>query len=73
MKTCNDKNCIINQKSRQGNKSLPFVMDENKSINIDNKFDLLVAKTLIENGYCNNVLKGFFLKKEHYNKKNLSC
>lgn len=64
------RDCIINQKSRQGNKSLPFVMDENKSINIDNKFDLLVAKTLIEKGYCNNVPKKvFFQKKEHYNKK----
>ena len=58
------RDCIINQKSRQGNKSLPFVMDENKSINIDNKFDLLVAKTLIENGYCNNVPKKVFFSKK---------
>ena len=51
------RECIINQNSRHGKKSLPFFMGENKSVNIDNKFDLLIAKTLIENGYCNNVPK----------------
>ena len=63
------RECIIHQKSRHGNKSLPFIMDENKSINIDNKFDLLVAKTLIENGYCNNVPKKIFTKKKKYYNK----
>ena len=64
------RECIVHQKSRQGNKSLPFIMDENKSINIDNKFDLLIAKTLIENGYCNNVPKKIFIqKKKYYNKQ----
>ena len=43
------RDCIINKSSRMGNKSFPYVMDE-KSVNID-KFDLLIAKTLIENGY----------------------
>ena len=42
------RDCIINKSSRMGNKSFPYVMDE-KSVNIDNKFDLLIAKTLIEN------------------------
>ena len=51
------RDCIINKSSRMGNKSFPYVMDEKKSVNIDNKFDLLIAKTLIENGYCNNVPK----------------
>lgn len=60
------RECIIKQKSRQGKKSLPFIMNENKSINIDNKFDLLVAKTLIENGHCNNVPKKKFIKKKKY-------
>ena len=58
------RECIINQKSRQGKKSIPFIMDESKSINIDNKFDLLVAKTLIENGHCNNVPKKKFIEKK---------
>ena len=59
------RDCIINKSSRMGNKSFPYVMDEKKSVNIDNKFDLLIAKTLIENGYCNNVPKRqkFFVKK----------
>jgi D-3-phosphoglycerate dehydrogenase / 2-oxoglutarate reductase len=64
------RECIVNQKSRQGKKSLPFIMDESKSINIDNKFDLLVAKTLIENGHCNNVPKKRFIEKKFfYNKQ----
>ena len=63
------RECIVHQKSRQGNKSLPFIMDENKSINIDNKFDLLIAKTLIENGYCNNVPKRRFIQKKKYHNK----
>ena len=49
------RDCLFKKKSREGNKSFPFVMSENKSINIDNKFDLLVAKKLIESGHCNNI------------------
>ena len=48
------RNCIINYKSRNGKKIFPFIMSSEKSINIDEKFDLEVAKMLIENGKCNN-------------------
>lgn len=48
------RNCLFNLKSRIGNKSYPLIMPPEKSINIDEKFDLVVAKTLIENGYCDN-------------------
>jgi len=41
-------------------------MGENKSVNIDNKFDLLIAKTLIENGYCNNVPKKKYIEINKY-------
>ena len=64
------RNCIVNKNSRHGLKSLPFIMNENKSINIDNKFDLLVAKTLIENGYCNNVPQKKHIKVNKYLNKN---
>ncbi len=60
------RECIINQNSRHGKKSLPFFMSENKSVNIDNKFDLLIAKTLIENGYCNNVPKKKYIEINKY-------
>ena len=42
------RDCIINNKSRWGQKSFPFVMNDQKSVNIDTKFDLLIAKMLIE-------------------------
>jgi len=48
------RNCILNLKSRNGKKSFPFIMDTNKSINIDEKFDLKIAELLIQNGNCNN-------------------
>jgi len=62
------RDCIIKQKSRQGKNSLPFIMNENKSINIDNKFDLLTAKLLIEKGYCTNVPKKIDKKVLFYKK-----
>lgn len=48
------RNCILKLKSRNGKKSFPFIMDSNKSINIDEKFDLELTELLIQNGNCNN-------------------
>ena len=48
------RKCIIDLKSRNGKKSYPFIMPLEKSINIDEKFDLEIANLLIENGRCNN-------------------
>ena len=48
------RDCIINQQSRNGRKSYPFIMPQEKSINIDEKFDLKIADLLIKNGECNN-------------------
>lgn len=48
------RECIINMKSRNGKNSFPYIMSSEKSINIDEKFDLDIAKLLIENGYCKN-------------------
>jgi D-3-phosphoglycerate dehydrogenase len=56
------RDCLFRQNSREGKNSFPYLMSDEKSVNIDNKFDLLVAKLLIENGYCKNVPK----KKEHF-------
>ncbi len=51
------RDCILKKKSRWGNKSYPLIMDALKSVNIDEYQDLIVAKLLIENGYCNNLPK----------------
>lgn len=48
------RECLFKQDSRQGRNHMPLIMDEEKSVNIDHKFDLLIAKNLIENGNCNN-------------------
>ena len=48
------RDCILNKKSRWGSKSFPMIMPDIKSINIDTKHDLLIAKLLITNGYCKN-------------------
>jgi D-3-phosphoglycerate dehydrogenase len=48
------RECLIKNKSRNGKKYFPFIMPQEKSINIDEKFDLMLAKLLIENGHCNN-------------------
>lgn len=45
---------LINFYSRRGKISRPFVMEEKYSINIDSKFDLLIAKCLINEGICEN-------------------
>ena len=51
------RDCLLKQGSREGKNSYPFLMPDEKSVNIDNKFDLLNAKLLIENGFCKNVPK----------------
>ena len=51
------RDCIVKSKSRWGKKSFPLIMSDKKSINIDTKFDLLMAKMMIENGYCKNFPK----------------
>ena len=38
-----------------GDKSFPLIMPQNKSINIDEKFDLEMASLLIKNGHCKNL------------------
>ena len=66
------RDCLINRKSRNGKNSFPYIMSSNKSINIDEKFDLKLASLLIENGECLNKPK--LIKKIHNttNPKNFS-
>ena len=40
--------------SRRGKISRPYEMEEKYSINIDNEFDLLVARSLINMDVCEN-------------------
>jgi D-3-phosphoglycerate dehydrogenase / 2-oxoglutarate reductase len=65
------RDCILNKKSRWGKKSYPMIMPDFKSVNIDTKNDLLIAKLLIQNGYCKNkpVIKKKIIQK-YSNSKN---
>ena len=51
---------LIEDNSRNGKKSFPYIMRDDKSINIDAKFDFTMAEMLIEKGYCNNHPKKIF-------------
>lgn len=74
---CMTRECIVKDRSRMGKNSYPLIMNQNKSVNIDEKFDLEVAKLLIENGNCNNKPKKIIkykknlIKKIDLNKKNI--
>ena len=57
------KKCLKVYKSRIGKKSFPIIMPMEKSINVDEKFDLLTVKYLIENGHCNNIPRKVSLNK----------
>ena len=65
------RSCIIDYKSIWGLKSFPYVMNNKKSVNIDENFDLLIAKMLIENGHCKNFpkIKSKIIKKISNKKK----
>lgn len=45
---------LIEGRSRHGENSIAFIMDENKSINIDTLEDLKIAELKIISGECNN-------------------
>ena len=55
-----NRKTLIENNSRNGKKSFPYIMSDNKSINIDAKFDFTIAEMLIEKGYCNNHPKKTF-------------
>ena len=69
-----NRKTIVENNSRNGIKSFPYIMNDNKSINIDAQFDFTMAEMLIEKGYCNNYPKKVFKMKDFkisYSKKNL--
>ena len=45
---------LIDSNSRRGEISRPFEMESKYSVNIDSEFDLIVAKSLINEGICEN-------------------
>ena len=49
--------CLLNQRSRHGRYMKPYIMSPLHSINIDEKFDLVLADSLIKNGYAVNFPK----------------
>ncbi len=65
------RDCLINKFSRHGEDSRPYIMSEEKSVNIDSRFDLLLADILIKEGYSENrpkVINDFWV--ERYPKEN---
>jgi len=48
------RNILINEKSRHGKNSRAFEMPIERSINIDENFDLKIAELLINSGNCDN-------------------
>ena len=57
------RDVIVKMKNREGNISAPFIMPIEKSINIDEKFDLEIARLMCENG----MNKNFPSKKKNFN------
>ena len=45
------RDCIINQFSRNGKISRPYLMDDFSSVNIDTLIDLKLAEILIKENY----------------------
>lgn len=60
----NRKTLIVNN-SRNGIKSFPYIMEDNKSINIDANFDFILAEMLIEKGLCKNYPKKIFINNNY--------
>ncbi|RHX78292.1 NAD(P)-dependent oxidoreductase [Leptospira yasudae] len=48
------RDCLINKFSRHGEDSRPYIMPDEKSVNIDSRFDLKLAEILIKEGYSDN-------------------
>ena len=48
------RDIIVNDFSRIGTISRPFIMPESKSVNIDTLMDLKMAEILIKDNKCNN-------------------
>ena len=67
------RNCILQKKSRWGSKTYPMIMPDVKSVNIDTKHDLLIAKLLIQNGFCKNqpLIKKKIINKSNRNKNKI--
>jgi len=48
------RDTIVNEFSRNGKISRPYIMNDEKSVNIDTTMDLKLAEILIEQGECKN-------------------
>tara|TARA_B100000795_G_scaffold150551_1_gene112726 strand:+ start:2293 stop:4017 length:1725 start_codon:yes stop_codon:yes gene_type:complete len=48
------RDVLVNTKSRHGNISIPYIMDDDKSVNIDTYEDLRLATYKIRNNECKN-------------------
>lgn len=46
---------LVDQQSRHGRDSRPYIMPDKKSVNVDCIMDLRIAEILINEGYCNNI------------------
>ncbi len=59
------RDTIINKFSRMGKKIKPYLMDELKSVNIDEITDFYTCEKLIEKGYCKNFPSTIFNRVEN--------
>jgi D-3-phosphoglycerate dehydrogenase len=48
------RDCLINKFSRHGDDSRPYIMSDEKSVNIDSRYDLKLADILIKEGFSEN-------------------
>jgi len=64
------RDILLKKNSRNGKKTFPFIMEDNKSINIDTNFDLFLAKLMIESGHCSNYPKKIFTPEKFERKSN---
>lgn len=58
------RDLIVKKFSRKGRKSLPLVMNDYESINIDEHTDLLLAETLVKKGYSKNFPASIFYERK---------
>jgi phosphoglycerate dehydrogenase-like enzyme/CMP-N-acetylneuraminic acid synthetase len=49
------RDCLIKEHSRHGKDSRPFTMAPERSVNIDEVMDLMIAEAMMKKGFCNNL------------------
>ena len=64
------RDLIFFKKNRHGNNSIGYEMPQERSVNIDEKFDLTMVELLIKNGFCDNYPERLVPKYDELNIQN---